>query len=202
MTMFINSVAHMNMIIYTSHLHSFTHIHTLTCSLSHNSILDVNVLPYLAVSHMHTCYKFIHIHSCSRIKSLPHTSILIVPQTYSHIHTCSLFTDARNSYKHRLQYMHVYTFTQLHEFAHRFTYTLACLYLLMWTHPHIHLYPCIILLTNKTTYSVTHRYILTLSGWLHHHPWTSLHIHSDINTLNPSYMWIHLHIHAHVNTLK
>ena len=193
--------------------HEYDHIHKVTYIHSHTSThwhVHSHTIAYLMLmcsltQQSHTCYKFIHIHSHSHIKSLPHTSILIVPLTCSHIRTCSLFTDA-------IRYSRIHTDTD--SSICTFIHSLNCMSLLtnllihwhacicLCEHIHIFTYTHVfILLTNKTTYSVTHKYILTLSGWLHDHPWTSLHIHLDTNTLNPSYIWICSHIHAHVNIL-
>ena len=178
-------------------IHSHTHTHT------HTRILDVNVLTHSIILNTQTCYRFIHIHSCSHIKLFLHMSILTLPLTCSHIRIPTI---------HSLRYSRIHTDTD--SSICTFIHSLNCMSLLtnllihwhacicLCEHIHIFTYTHVfILLTNKTTYSVTHKYILTLSGWLHDHPWTSLHIHLDTNTLNPSYIWICSHIHAHVNTL-
>lgn len=70
---------------------------------------------------------------------------------------------------------HWHTCICLHGHSHVFTYAhaLACSQ------------------TKILTYSVTHRYTLTLSCYLHHHSRVdvSLHVYSPTNTLNPSHTW-------------
>ena len=107
------------------------------------------MLPYSAVTHMHTCYKFIHICSHSHIKSLPHTSILIVPLTCSHIRTCSLFTDA-------IRYSRIHTDTD--SSICTFIHSLNCMSLL--TNLLIHWHDCICLCEHIHIFTYTHVFIL------------------------------------------
>jgi hypothetical protein len=198
---FTHYVRHWHTIIL-HHKYSFTWSHTLRHSLTHTHththtrILDVNVLTHSIILNTQTCYRFIHIHSCSHIKLFLHMSILTLPLTCSHIRIPTIHS-LRYSRIHTNTNSHIFTCshnTQLHEFAQEITYTLADVYFLWCTCLHIQLYMCIniqkihiLLLTN-----IFSPYHATQCS----QPWISLHIYTHTNTLYPSYkqIWSHIHI--------